>query len=313
VSEAVLHPGEERSATPEDRSPAALTPAEVTELLDVMMDPPNRFVRYPAARALYKIAGWLPFTPNQVTFFHGAIGQAAAAIVAFASPAWWPLTFVLFEIRAILDCYDGVLAREKKIFSTYGRTLDELSDFFAFFSLNVAIVYRSDDKVRAVALAILIAVTSILASWGHDFLKRKFTSALKDGKDSVVVELRPRVAMLRKNPTAMARWAHFFDASQVKILSRHSMKETLALAEDPSGAERTSDTDRILEAARTPRVRRALRAMSIMAGDNVVAVGAAAIAFGHLQAAQLVVAGYASVTVAIGFGLALHVLRRGAR
>lgn len=313
MSEAVLHPGEERPEPAETERPAPLGPAEVSELLDVMMDPPNRFVRYPAARALFRIAGWLPFTPNQVTFFHGAIGQAAAAIVAFAPPAWWPLTFVLFEIRAILDCYDGVLAREKKIFSTYGRTLDELSDFFAFFSLNVAIVYRSDDKARAVGLALLIAVTSILASWGHDFLKRKFTSALKDGKDSVVVELRPRVAALRKNPTLMARWAHFFDASQVKILSRHSMKETLALAEDPNGAERTSDTDRILEASRTPRVRRALRAMSIMAGDNVVAVGAAAVVFGHLQAAQVVIASYATITVLVGFALSLHVLRRGSK
>jgi phosphatidylglycerophosphate synthase len=309
VSEAagVLESRAEEEALP-------LPPQEETaRLLDVMMDPPNRFFRYPAARALYKVAGWLPFTPNQVTFFHGAIGQAGAAIVAFAPPAWWPLTFVLFEIRAILDCYDGVLAREKKIFSTYGRTLDELSDFFAFFSLNLAITYRSDRPLRAFLIGLVIAVTSILASWGHDFLKRKFTSALKEGKDSVVIELRPRVVALKKNPTMMARWAHFFDASQVKILSRHSMKETLALADDPDGVDRTTDTDRILAAAKTPRLRRAFRAMSLMAGDNVVAVGAAAVAFGHLHEAQLAIVTYATVTVTVGLVLSLRILRRGAK
>ncbi len=160
-----------------DRKP---TP-ETAALADVMTDPLNRFYRYKVAQALLPLAMKTPVTPNQITFAHTAVGVTAAAFVAQGTNTGLIVAFVLSEVRMILDCLDGVVARAKKMSSPYGRTLDELGDAAAWLAICAAMfihVHNRNPEVPAAAVLLSMMLMGALMAWGYDFYKRKFASAL---------------------------------------------------------------------------------------------------------------------------------------
>ena len=48
-------------------------------------DPLNRYYRYPAARALLRVAGGLPLRPDHITYLHTTMGALGAAVMAFGT------------------------------------------------------------------------------------------------------------------------------------------------------------------------------------------------------------------------------------
>lgn len=287
-----------------------ITPAEVEALTDGIVDPPNRYVRYPLSRLLFRVAGFLPFTPNQVTYFHAALGIVTSLMVAFADERWFPLAFLLFEIRAVLDCYDGVLARGKKLFSPWGRTIDELCDAVAFLSLNLAIAYRLRSPM-AYVLTFLVIHQGAIAGWSYDFFKRKFTLALRESKDAIASELIPKLAHKRRGGmTFLPAFSLIFDMLQVTFLSRHSREETLRAAE--SGAEAlllTTDVKRVRAAAKTKKFKLTILVLSLMTGDNTILLLSLGLLFKQLFLFQIIAASYGYVALSTGFLLASSVLR----
>src|SRR5688572_919126 len=82
-----------RSAVPSrdvsDRAGAANgdTAAETSRegrlvLAENLDDPLNRWYRYPAARALLRVAGGLPLRPDHITYLHTTLGVLGAAMIA---------------------------------------------------------------------------------------------------------------------------------------------------------------------------------------------------------------------------------------
>jgi GTP:adenosylcobinamide-phosphate guanylyltransferase len=71
----------------------------------------------------------LPFGPNQITLFAGAIGWVAIGLM-FAWPGyWWVLIGAfLFHVSSILDGCDGEVARLRFQFSRFGEWLDNVLD-----------------------------------------------------------------------------------------------------------------------------------------------------------------------------------------
>lgn len=292
--------------------PVSGVPADVEALTTAIIDPPNRFIRYPLARGLFRIAGGLPFTPNQITYTHAALGVCAAGIVAFASETWFPLVFVLCEVRAVLDCYDGEVARGKKLFSPWGRTIDELSDAVSFLAMNFAFAYRIHTPM-AYLMTFLVIQQGAISAWSYDFFKRKFTLALREAKDSIALELTPKLERKRQGSmTFLPAFSLFFDMLQVNFLSRHSRAETLLAARDGAtnpALYNTTDVRRVRAAAKSKKFRFTLSLLSLMTGDNTFLLLSLGLVFKNLYGFQLITAGYGYVLLALGFLFAQSVLR----
>jgi phosphatidylglycerophosphate synthase len=244
------------------REVGVIVPASVADaIIDSTIDQPNRIYRYPAARALLPILGrisWL--TPNHVTYAHILIGLVAAAIVAFTvGKLWLLLSFVLCEVRAILDCFDGVLARARKSSSPFGRALDEIADTIAFVALICAMTHRLELGVRGVLLTCLTLIFGGLSANAWDFYKRKLTAALRDGKDGVLDELRQKKALIESGKgTFLGYWGIYFDGFQILLY------EVRPANGDPVSVIRRRAND--------PQLRRFASLLSLLSFDNGVCI-----------------------------------------
>jgi hypothetical protein len=204
----------------EDSGVSRVSVSVVDSIIESMADPVNRFYRYPAARAMVPIFGRFRFiTPNNVTYTHIVIGLVAAGLVAFTkATVWLYVAFVLCEVRMILDCFDGVLARARGTSSTFGRALDEIADTIAFITLVLAMNHRLDMDWRGTVLVCTTLAFGGLCANAWDFYKRKITTALRDGRDGVVEELRVKKALLDDGRGgALGYWGIYFDAFQIVL------------------------------------------------------------------------------------------------
>lgn len=194
----------------------APTKAEVEAIVESTTDPLNRWYRYPAARALLPVLGRFPITPNHVTYTHIVFGAIASGLVAFTTDhVWLYVAFALLEVRMILDCFDGVLARAKGSSSPFGRALDEIADTVALISLVIALNYRLSTGAKGVFFACVTLAFAGLCANAWDFYKRKLTTALRDNKDGILDEIRHKKEVVeRGNASFLAYWGIYFDSFQ---------------------------------------------------------------------------------------------------
>ncbi len=300
------------NASTEVAKPAAgpLVPPrpELLPRLEAMGDPLNRYYRYPAARALLPLFVNTSVTPNQVTFFHMGLGVVAAACLAQGSTPGLYAAFALSEIRLVLDCFDGVLARAKGVSSPWGRTLDELADSVSYICLSAAMYWRihvATPDFPALPLLLAMMATGGLMAWSTDFYKRKLTSALKSGKDGVYDELLPKWKRFHdpRSNGFLTLFGFWFDWMQVVVLQpsvREGFRAHLE-AEDPTPpATSTPEIAYLVERGESREVMSCMRAISLMSGDNVIGVMNLGLLTGSLVATQLAVVGYGLVTMLVG-------------
>ncbi|MBX3209909.1 MAG: CDP-alcohol phosphatidyltransferase family protein [Labilithrix sp.] len=254
----------------------------VDAIIESTTDPPNRFYRYPAARALLPILGRIPWlTPNHVTYTHIAFGLAAAALVAFTEgPGWLVLAFVLCEVRMILDCFDGVLARARGTSSPFGRALDEIADTIAVITLSCAMTYRLSLGARGVVLTCAMLAFGGLSANAWDFYKRKLTFALREGKDGVLDEIRHKKALIESGKgTFLGYWGVYFDCFQVLLYEvRPENGDAVAV---------------IRARANDPHLRRFASLLSFLSFDNGVGILHVGALTGLFLESQLFALGYA--------------------
>ena len=263
-----------------------------------MTDPLNRFYRYPAARALLPVLGRLPLTPNHVTYIHIAIGFAAAGVVwARPTPLALAAAFVLFELRMILDCFDGVLARARGASSPFGRALDEIADSVAFVSMVIAMgrhLYPAGGARTVLLGSVLLGMGGLCAN-AWDFYKRKITTALRDGADGVQQEIRQKQAMIeRGDARPLAYWGVYFDSFQLWLY------DVPARGGDPVAVIRANAND--------PAFRRFAALLSFLSFDNGLMVLHLGILTGLFLHSQLVAFAYAVVLWTFTMVLARRVL-----
>lgn len=286
-AEAVVTTSLERHAgpaRPRGRAPA-LPSSVVDDIIESTSDLPNRYYRYPAARALLPILGrisWL--TPNHVTYTHICFGIAAAALVAFTDGWRWLLVaFLLSELRMILDCFDGVLARAKGASSPFGRALDEIADSIAFITMMCAMTHR----LELGSMGLLITCTTLafggLCANAWDFYKRKISTALRDGKDGVLDEIREKKALIeRGGGTFLGYFGLYFDCFQVLLYEVRP-----ADGGDPVSALRARATE--------PGFRRFASLLAFLSFDNGLTILHVGVITGLFLESQLFALGYAVV------------------
>lgn len=259
-------------------------------LAENLDDPLNRYYRYPAARALLHVAGGLPLRPDHITYLHTTIGVSGAAIIALStSHAALVLAFVLLEVRMILDCYDGVLARAKKLSSPRGRTLDELGDAVAYIAICISMgihVYRTHPGLMTVgqtlAFGAIVLATGAMSGHAYDFYKRRLGSALKEGRDAIAEELEQKHELVRSGRAKwITRFGIWFDRWQVRLYEPRYAGGN-AVAAVLSRSDRTS-------------VRFLVKLIGFISWDNVLGLISLAVLLDRILEVQLVALAYGFV------------------
>jgi phosphatidylglycerophosphate synthase len=124
----------------------------------------------------------------------------------------------------ILDCYDGVLARAKKLSSPRGRTLDELGDAVAYIAICIGMNVRvarmnpTFPTELVVAFGAVVLLAGAMSGHAYDFYKRRLGSALKEGRDAIAEELEQKHELVRSGRAKwITRFGIWFDRWQVRL------------------------------------------------------------------------------------------------
>ncbi len=289
-------------------APIVASLEERRALAEFLDDPLNRFYRYPAARALLRVAGGLPLRPDHITYLHTTIGVSGALIIALTtSRAMLGVAFLLLESRMILDCYDGVLARAKKLSSPRGRTLDELGDASAYIAICIAMgvhTYRTHPglmtRAGTVGFGAMVLATGAMSGHAYDFYKRRLGSALKDGRDAIAEELDQKRALVRAGQaTWITRFGIWFDCWQVRLYEPNYPEG------DAVGA--------VLSRAHQTRVRFLVKLVGFISWDNVLGLISAAVLFDCIVEVQVLALAYGFVMFTTARVTIWHALGGGAR
>jgi phosphatidylglycerophosphate synthase len=178
-------------------------------------DPFNRFYRYPLARLLVRRLVATPITPNEVTSLQPLFAAAAAALVASDDRGRALLGALFFEMRSVLDCVDGTLARATKHVTPGGHALDGAADWLGTGLLYAGLFWHfhvhppppgawsrflSVDAVLALALA-----QGGVRSFASDYYRRKYVSVFEHGRDDAVESLVERARAAGAGASFFAR------------------------------------------------------------------------------------------------------------
>ena len=258
-------------------------------LADHLDDPLNRYYRYPAARGLLRVAGGLPLRPDHITYLHTTFGILGAAVMALGtSRSAMFMSFVLLEVRMILDCYDGVLARAKKLSSPRGRTLDELGDATAYIAICIGMnihLHRANPTTpvwQFVLLGMVVLAAGAMSGHAYDFYKRRLGSALKDGRDAIAEELDQKHELVRAGGAKwITRFGIFFDRWQVRLYE----------PQYPGG----NAVGTVIERSSSVGVRFLVRLIGFISWDNVLGMISLGVLLDRILEVEVVALGYGIV------------------
>jgi phosphatidylglycerophosphate synthase len=256
-------------------------------------DPLNRFYRYPAARALVRLLVRTPISANQVTLVQPAFALGAAWLLQRSDPRALVLAALLLEIRGILDCADGELARAKKTSSPMGHALDGLVDWLCVAILYVGLWLRlrampdvalGASHLGPTALLVIVLLQAALRSASADYFKQKYGAIFATGRDPTDRELAHKLraaqadgaGFLLKAEATIHRLEHlFFDLEWFRLDAReHSPSE-----DEPRHP--------LADARETPAIRAIGWTWALSNGDAFLSLVTLAMACNRLWEAQL--------------------------
>jgi phosphatidylglycerophosphate synthase len=236
-------------------------------------DPTNTFYRYRVARPIALALVKTPITPNQVSMVQPFLAAIAGWLIT--SDDWTHLAAgaLLFEVRSILDCVDGTLAREKKMSSPSGHAIDAMCDWLGVVLLYAGIFWHFHLHPPALtgSYAQMLGVYGILGlalfqggvrSFSSDYFKTKYVSIFERGTDETIVELRKKLEALGDRPSIWAR-IEVFIARMGHLSFEHEWF-------DPKRYDDNVQDDHVKEVARreaTPFVRFLGTLWSVSNGD----------------------------------------------
>jgi phosphatidylglycerophosphate synthase len=246
----------------------------------------DRLWRYPACHRVVGAFVNTPLTPNQVTLGHTLLAFVSAAMLYRQHPVLSFAAGALLELRAIADCFDGVLARAKKTSSPYGRALDQLGDSLGFAAVMLVSALVSTQRHGAVwgwGVVLHLSLFSAISTSCWDFYRRRINSLLEQGRDEVEDEYLELARLFSQRATVAMRWSWFLANFQMALFSPRALpglRARIASGEahtDHSGEAPTPAALRLRArvAADDPALRRAVNAVGITGADSVFLIVAA--------------------------------------
>lgn len=189
-------------------------------------DPLNVYYRYPIAKLLVRGLVKTPVTPNQITFAQPFLAALAGYLLTYNEWKYLLGAAIAFEVRSILDCADGTLARAKKMSSPSGHAIDAMADWigvvllysgiFAHFWLYPPAIAETSTFLGGVQAYLSTTTIVLLAmfvgatrSFASDYYKTKYTSIFEQGRDETVESLRRKVLALGPSSSVFAHFDVF--------------------------------------------------------------------------------------------------------
>ncbi len=264
-----------------------------TTLLTLTQNPADRLWRYPLCHATVGPFVRSRLTPMHVTVAHTVVGGSAAALVVLGTPLALVGAGALIELRAILDCFDGVLARAQRSSSLQGRAMDQLGDTVSFTALVAACCWhlgRATHPAAAVGAFLLALLVSASSTACWDIYRRRFGSMLSHGRDEVEDEF---VQLMRDHRAkgGVALWVSTliarFQLAVFHPTAGGALASRAALDADPPDHESAPPSTlamklRALASRNDPSLRRTLRLVGFTGADSVNFIFGAAILFGQV-------------------------------
>ncbi len=245
-----------------------------------LLDPINRLYRYRIARIVAEKLQFTGVTPNMITVFHTLVGVSAAYLVFNQH---YVLAAVLYEIRTILDCLDGVLARLKNQSTALGRTLDTIGDGIAFNALMVAGALRMIRDFPTynpyLITLVVFAFAFVAAHCGtvYHLMRRKLGSIIQMQVDTVEIEWREHFDQTKSNdPMGLSKFGFMIDSLTIRLVSEEWYKKVRTRRDHPEWRTKALNEAALMnelsQITRVGEFKRAVRATSFVSDDNIFGV-----------------------------------------
>lgn len=260
-------------------------------LKDRLEDPVSRLFRYPLARWIVRGLVHTSITPDQVTLVQPFLAAVSAWLITSEEPWRLALAVAIFELRSILDCVDGTLARAKNLSNPWGHAVDGIADWLSvsFLYVGIALHFQAHPPpgpwgAPLVRNGILAAALfqGALRSFAADHYKQKYVSIFARGRDATVESLRAKLL-------ALGPESGFFARAEVRI----GQLEHLAFERawpDPRRSQASSTEEQVRELrrdARSPLTRLIFGLWSLSNGDAFVTLVCASVLAGRLWEGQV--------------------------
>ena len=128
---------------------------------------------------IYELASIISFaifktkvTPNFITLVNLFLALLATLIFFFNYIQFKALGISIFFSKQVLDNIDGFIARKKKLFSTYGKKLDEFCGHIYYYSIIISLIahnYHLSQSNKIIILGLLIISLDLI----NIFFKKK--------------------------------------------------------------------------------------------------------------------------------------------
>ena len=257
-------------------------PPDTEALLDLATCPADRLWRYPICRLLLRPLMHTPVTPNHVTVLHTLVAVSAGYVITLGTPRAFVVAGVLFELRSILDCFDGVLARAKRLCSPAGRALDQLGDSIGFASLMIGGFVCLSRSHGPAAAAVLVLATSLVAAAGSaawDHYRRCLASLITRGYDASEEEHLALQRSCADRPSGVLQMSRIVEEFQSLVLSPPTSQRPRE-----GGAPTVTPLGRAVQEAASrddPELRALLLRVGFVGGDNIIMLLTAALLLGR--------------------------------
>lgn len=281
-------------------------------------DPFNTYYRYPIALVMVRGLVHTPITPNQVSFAQPLLAALAGYMVTFDDWRHMLYAVAAFELRSILDCVDGSLARAKKMASPYGHAIDAMADWLGVTFLYVGILLHfrmhpptdwggmpgleGAPTTFATTMVIVIAsVQAAMRSFSFDYFKNKYLSIYESRRDASIEGLRAKVLAVRDRPSLFGHIDVFIGRFGHLVFEREWF--------DPECSRATlsrDELDAMANAQESARARRMGFVWAVSGGDAFLSQVMLTMLVGQLWAGQVF---FASVGVVWILGVVFYNVR----
>ena len=242
-----------------------------------LQDPLNRLYRDRVAHRLANFLKSTSMTPNAVTMLHTLIGVFGAYLIYQES---YLLAVVCLELRALLDCVDGILARLKNQSTATGRALDAIGDGITFNALMVAGTLRLIKDFKAyphpmiVVGVMIFAFVAVHSGVVYHLMRRKLVSIAQREIDIVETEWREIYQQTRvPKPSPLVKFSFWIDSMTIKFVSEEWYHKVIKRKDLQNWKEIALHEAEIMHElackTRKEEFRSAVRATSFVSDDNV--------------------------------------------
>ncbi|MBN8220169.1 MAG: CDP-alcohol phosphatidyltransferase family protein [Spirochaetes bacterium] len=245
-------------------------------LISLMTDFPNKFIYYPMANLWYIPFSYTPITPTQVTIVHTIMAFVGAWFLGRGSVSDLWIAFAIFQVRAVLDCLDGTIARRKNMSSELGRNLDMLGDSIGFLCLMTGYYFFMRNHnygiLETVGTLFMSTLISGIMAQGTDHYRRKFSAALREGKDTIVEEIQKKHNAIAGGKGTFLLWFSYLnDWFQILVLNPGSIGRLRAYLKNSGGeTEFVHDVETIRGNLNSPKLKFAMFMVGMLSGDVAI-------------------------------------------